>query len=634
MYKLNLIIILLICVSCQNRNNVVSDQSNLNAKIEKTPSWAREAIWYEVAVERFRNGDASNDPTAEDIIGAYPGFVPADWALTPWTKDWYKEDPYFSNFEGQVDYYGNKIEKFVDKAQIRRYGGDLQGVLDKIDYIDSLGITAIYFRPLNDAPSLHKYDARHWRHIDVNFGPAPLRDKEIINSEIPDDPSTWKFTEADKLFLRLLEVFHSRGIKVIIDYSWNHTGQTFWAWKDVLEKQEKSKYKDWYWIEKFDDPSTPENEFEYDGWVGVPDLPEIKETRKQDAAVSLTAFEGNIYSQAAKTHIFNVTRRWLDPNGDGDPSDGVDGYRLDVAAEIPLGFWQEFRAVVREINPDAYLMGEIWWEEFPDKLLNPAPFLQGDMFDAVMNYRWYRAIRHFMNASPHPISATELVDSLKSFRSNLRPEVNYVMMNYTGGFDTPRLLTSLFNKNKYKYQAKVHENPKYKIHRPTAATFQTLKLLLLQQYTYVGAPHIYAGDEMGMWGADDPSSRKPLIWRDYDFEREIAHPLGLERPTDKVQFNSELFQFYRKLIRLRKDNPVLIHGALAFIEVADLFAYRRFNEKEEIIVIFNHHDELAKVELDGLGYKDIMGESIITEDTNKSIINIPPRTGALLIPSF
>ena len=117
-------------------------------------------------------------------------------------------------------------------------------------------------------------------------------------------------------------------------------------------------------------------------------------------------------------HIFNVTRRWLDPNGDGDPTDGVDGYRLDVAAEVPLGFWREYRKVVREVNPDAFLLGEIWWEKWPDRLMDPNPFVEGDVFDAPMNYRWYRAVRHFFNASPAPIKVSDFVDSLNFFRSN------------------------------------------------------------------------------------------------------------------------------------------------------------------------------------------------------------------------
>ena len=294
------------------------------------------------------------------------------------------------------------MTKFVDLVHMRRYGGDLQGVMDQVDYLESLGVTAIYFRPIFDSPSLHKYDVRNWRHVDVNFGPDPVGDKKIIAAETPDDPSTWKWTSADQLFLEMLDEFHDRGIRVIVDYSFNHTGNTFWAWQDLVENQAESKYKDWYWVEEFDDPETPENEFSYHGWAGVSDLPEIKETQKQDLSMSLTSFEGNIANEGAKSHIFNVTARWLDPNGDGDPSDGVDGYRLDVAAETPLGFWRDFRKHVRSISADAFLVGEVWWEEWPDKLLDPEPYLKGDVFDAVMNYRWFRAARHFFQRVSRP----------------------------------------------------------------------------------------------------------------------------------------------------------------------------------------------------------------------------------------
>ena len=156
-------------------------------------------------------------------------------------------------------------QDFYANLQLRRYGGDLQGVLNKLDYLKELGITAIYFNPLNDAPSLHKYDARNFRHIDVTFGPDPRGDMEIIASEIPDDPTTWKWTAADKMFLQVIEEAHKRNIKVVLDYSWNHTGVEFWAWKDVVKNQEQSKYKDWYIINSFDDPATEENEFNYEG---------------------------------------------------------------------------------------------------------------------------------------------------------------------------------------------------------------------------------------------------------------------------------------------------------------------------------------------------------------------------------
>ncbi len=633
-----IICLLLFCVACQNLKTKPQNRQETVKKtaFENPPDWSKNVIWYEIAVERFRNGDFSNDPTAEDIAGTFPGEIPDSWAITPWTQDWYKEDPFFLNLEGRDDFYGNPVELFVDKVQLRRYGGDLQGVLDKIDYIDSLGITAVYFRPLNDSPSLHKYDARHWRHIDVNFGPDPKGDKKIMASEIPDDPSTWKMTSADQLFLDVIKEFHKRDIRLILDYSWNHTGNTFWAWQDVLKNQENSKFKDWYWVEHFDNPNTKENEFDYRGWAGVPTLPEIKETNGQDASVKLAPFEGNIYDNSAKQHIFNVVRRWLDPNQDGDLSDGVDGYRLDVAAETPLGFWRDFRKHVRKINPDAYLLGEIWWEQWPDKLMDPEPFLRGDIFDAVMNYRWYKVSRHYFNESPDRISVNQLIDSLNFFRSNIRKVNNYAMMNYTCGFDTPRLLTSLFNKNKYKYLTKAHENPEYKIHKPDDATYQTLELLLVQQHTYVGSPHIYAGDEMGMWGADDPSSRKPLIWPDYTFEDEVAHPTGKDRPIDKVTFNKDLFSFHQKLIRIRKANPLLAYGEIEFLSVSDsdkILAYSRYDNNHEIITIINSGDKeiTTEVKTRFSGTYDNILNTLQTSKENTILkVTLPEKSAVIL----
>lgn len=555
------------------------------------PVWAKDAIWYQIFVERFNNGDSSNDPTKQSIEGAYPGFVPDNWELSPWTQDWYKADAYFNNVHAKADFTGKPVVDFDAKTALRRYGGDLQGVINKLDYIADLGVTALYFNPLNDAPSLHKYDARHWRHIDVNFGPDPQGDIDIINGEDPADPSTWQFTSADKLFLKLLEQAKSRGIRVILDYSWNHTGHTFWAWQDVLKNQKSSEYADWYWIKQFDDPETSENEFEYRGWFGVYDLPEIKETVYAEHAEKVTLTEGNIYSEAAKNHIFYVTQRWLDPNGDGDPSDGVDGYRLDVAAEMPLGFWREYRRFVKTINPEAYLIGEIWWEQYPDDLFNPEPVLQGDVFDAVMNYRWYRAARHFFAGAPNELSPLAFADKLASLSKNINSANNLAMMNMSASHDSPRLLTSMFNSNKYKFNAKAAQNSRYKTSKPDAKAMNNAKLLLAHQFTYIGAPQIWAGDEMGMWGSDDPHNRKPLTWPEMHFDDESSHPSSIYNTTSKVGFNAELFTYYQSLISMRKNHPVLIDGNIDFSVIDNansLFAYTRGGEYEEkAFVAFN-----------------------------------------------
>ena len=203
-----------------------------NRSLATVPTWAKEAIWYQIFVERFRNGDPSNDPTPADMAGSFPDKLPSDWRITPWGHDWYAHEPWLDN----VDEQG-----FYSKIQARRYGGDLQGVLDKIDYIQSLGVTAIYFNPLNDSPSLHKYDARTYTHIDRNFGPDPKGDVILMDLEDHDDPAAWKWSSADLLFLKIVKEFHKRGIRVIMDYSWNHTGKAFWALNDIRKNGKKLK---------------------------------------------------------------------------------------------------------------------------------------------------------------------------------------------------------------------------------------------------------------------------------------------------------------------------------------------------------------------------------------------------------
>ncbi len=596
------------------------------------PAWAQEVIWYQIFTERFHNGDSTNDPRPEDIQGAYAETLPDNWAITPWSQDWYAADPYFSTLDSAQDWHGSFITDFDQKVQFRRYGGDLEGVLQKLDYLDSLGVTALYFNPLNDAPSLHKYDARNWRHIDVNFGPNPVADKKIISEENPLDPSTWHFTHADSLFLQLIDTLHKRGIRLILDYSWNHTGKEFWAWKDILKKQEASAFKDWYWIDKWDNPHSPESEFNYRGWFGVPSLPEIRETQPVDHSEQLSAFEGNLYDSAVKEHIFNISKRWLDPNGDGNPEDGVDGFRLDVAAEIPLGFWRDYRKVVKKVNPEAYLIGEVWWKKFPNDLLDPAPYLEGDIFDAVMNYRWYRAVRSYFNPDPDSSGTKELIDSLKSFSRNLRYVSSLALMNISASHDVPRLASSLFNHNPYKFEAKASQNRLYKIHKPDALSRQKQKALLLQQFTYMGAPQIYAGDEMGMWGADDPDNRKPLIWPEIKFEREAEHPLGMSRPSDAVQFDSVLFQYYRSLISMRRQYQSLQKGKLKFLAPTTsngLLVYERTWENEHLLCLFNNtgHPKKWQSPFPSSKYKVVMSSSERLPKAENNTFIVPALSG-------
>lgn len=618
-------------LSCRTEvESKITTASPLSLKFNEPPEWSKTAIWYQIYVERFRNGDKNNDPRPKDIEEGYPGFVPETWSITPWTHDWYKEDPYFKEVKGKLDLAGEKIEHFNQLVRLRRYGGDLQGVIDKIDYLDSLGINAIYFNPLNDAPTDHKYDARNWRHIDRNFGPNPDLDLRLMKSEVPDDPSTWLLTSADSLFLKLVNKLHERDIKVIMDYSWNHTGIGFWAYNDIIKNQESSKYKDWYWIKKFDDPSTPNNEFEFFGWFGLKDLVQIKETVYTEHKEGSYIFDGNLESETLKTHIFNITRKWLDPNSDGDTSDGIDGYRLDVAAELPLGFWREYRQVVRNINPDAYLIGETWFEVYPNSMMDPKPMLEGDVFDAVMNYRWYKASRELITGK---IKISDYIDSIHRTTSNLKWENNLAMMNVAGSHDTPRLSTSFYNDNsKYKLNAAPTETNDYKIDKPSTEALQNVRMLLALQYTFIGAPHIWAGDEMGMWGADMGDARKPIIWPDYDFEPESIHPNGRKREVDTVKFNYELYNYYRKLISLRKNNEVLSLGKFEFVENQDndLLVYERNLNDVAVLTLINTSYETKSLNLDNKYLtKDLLQNALVIKEHDKNMIKVPARSPAI-----
>lgn len=560
------------------------------------PEWAKNVIWYQIFVERFHNGDPINDPTpANTTVEDMKIFPPEGWQISDWISNWFERQPWERD----------STQGFNAVIQARRYGGDLQGVLDKLDYLEGLGITAVYFNPINDAPSLHKYDARNYHHIDVNFGPDPEGDIKIIASEDPNNPTTWKWTSADKMFLKLVDEFHKRGIRVILDYSWNHTGTKFWAWQDILKNQENSAYKDWYEIASFDNPATPENEFKYNGWGGYLYLPELKKvdiTTKRNHGLP---YEGNIH-EGPKKHIFDVTKRWLAP--DGDISKGIDGYRLDVADQIGLGFWRDYRTYVKSINPDAYLVGEIWWEKWPDKMMDPAPYMQGDMFDAVMFYQVYKPARDFFNNTETEITASQLRDSLEWQWNNIPDKNEYAMMNVAASHDAPRLLSDFYNKNRYKYKPNPEENPDYKTGKPDKEAYKRLNLYLVHAFTTLGSPHIWNGDEMGMWGADDPNCRKPLMWKEMKFEKEYRNNIQEgKKEYDKLKFNKKQFAFYKKLINIRKENPVLAFGEFNFlVSEGKKLAYSRTDGKDEIIVIFNLENKTEKFFIPEGKYKDLL----------------------------
>lgn len=546
----------IVMVACSSTNKPA-------VKLSTGPEWARGAVWYQIFPERFRNGDPSNDPQLSDTeFENYPG-----WQVSPWTANWYKFQPWEAG----------SGREFYDFVFARRFGGDLQGVIDKLDYLEQLGINAVYFNPIFEAKSLHKYDASSYHHVDDNFGPDPAGDKQITGTEAAD-PATWKWTSADTLFLALVREAHRRNIRVIIDGVWNHVGRDFWAFRDLLKNQQRSPYKNWFVVRRWDDPFTPTDEFDYESWWNTWTLPVLRE-------------DDNGIVQGPREYIFAATRRWMDPNGDGNPVDGVDGWRLDVSVEVSPKFWVEWCTLVRSINPQSYTVGEIW-EQAPE-------WLQGDRYDAVMNYPVAMAMKNFFINRDRQWTPGRLDKELQAIRENYSDASNQLLQVLIDGHDTDRVASQVRNPNRdYDRRAGIREDPAYDIRRPTPEQRRLQMLLAAFQLTYVGAPMIYYGTEAGMWGGDDPDDRKPMVWPDLVYENETYTTVSAFTESDPVAFDHELFDYYRRLIAIRHRHRALQIGDFTTILTeGQTYSYRRAHGQDAVIVVLNNGEVAQELEV-------------------------------------
>jgi glycosidase len=530
------------------------------------PEWAKGIVWYQIFPERFANGDTTNDPTVEKVF-KNDSFIPQDWKVSKWTSNWFE----------QAEWEKNRGGKLRDHIFHRRYGGDLQGIINRLDYLKELGVGAIYLNPVFDAVSLHKYDGSTFHHIDFNFGPDPISDQLAAEGEIPENHLTWVWTKSDSLFLKLCEEVHNRGMKIIIDGVFNHTGIQFWAFQDIVKNGEQSKYKDWFIVKSFDDPTTSQNEFDYKGWWGTKFLPEFNRTKS------------DLHS-GPKQYIFHSTLKWMDPNNDGDPSDGIDGWRLDVAREVPIGFWKDWRKLVKSINPNAIIVGELWE-------LSPDFISENGVFDALMNYNFAFAVNEFFIANKKQIKVSEFIEKLKEIDLTYPERYLDVIQNLVDSHDTDRLLSMIINPDRGYDRDADERNPNYSPAKPDSIHYEVQKLIALFQMTYRGAPMIYYGDEVGMWGADDPHDRKPMIWYDLIYDDEvISEASGFKKGFGRyeVKQNKELLSFYQKIIRFRSANPALIEGTLKFLYLNDekkSFVFERKLNDNWFVVAFNLGNE-------------------------------------------
>lgn len=464
----------------------------MDNKPVSVPAWVKDAVFYQIFPERFENGDPTNDPPNSEPWGNKP-----------------KGNNYF--------------------------GGDLQGIINRLGHLKRLGVNALYLNPIFAANSNHKYNTTDYSIIDPAFG-------------------------TNEVFDRLVRECKASGIRIVIDGVFNHVGTAHFAFKDVKEKGKDSPYASWFNIYSFpvSSPAKPN----YECWWGYGSLPKLM-----------------VQNPEVKKYLFEVTRYW---------TERVDGWRLDVANEVPHDFWKEFRTLSLSINPECYIVGEIWEDA--------APWLKGDEFDAVMNYRFRAACLEYF--AEEKITASEFDRRLEILRNTHHPEMTMAMMNLLDSHDTERYLT-LCNGDLWK-----------------------VKLSVILQMTYVGAPMFYYGDEIGMEGGKDPDCRRTMMW-------------------DEKEWNMELFDLYRKLIALRSSTPALRSGRFATLTADDsteLFAFERRSDGQTATVILNRSVKTRSLTIS----VDSELQSLKDELTNQSYkpvkgsltVNLPGHSARIFIHTF
>ena len=502
-----------------------------------TPDWAKGAVFYQIFVDRFYNGDSTNDVEDHEYIYIQKHTTKVkEWDALPEASD---------------------VSRF--------YGGDLQGVMDKLDYLQDLGVDVIYMNPIFVSPSNHKYDIQDYDHIDPHYGKIVYDQGELLKEGDTTNEKASRYisrvTEhanldaSNRLFAQLVEEVHRRGMKVILDGVFNHCG-SFNKWMDrehIYDKNpaypkgafvsEDSPFHSFF---SFKEEHWPDNE-EYVGWWNHATLPKLN-------------YEG---SKELYNYILGIARKWL------MPPYNVDGWRLDVAAALGLSqefnhrFWKDFRKAVKSINPDAIILAEHYGD--------PSPWLQGDEWDTVMNYDAFMEPLTWMLTGLEKHSDNYREDMLgnsDAFRDAMMYHMNamhseslYVAMNELSNHDHSRFLTRTNRKvgRLATVGAKAaSEDLNYGVFREA----------VLVQMTWPGAPTVYYGDEAGVCGWTDPDNRRTYPW-------------GKER--------KDLIEFHRDMIRIHKDYKVLKTGSYVYLKGGyQWLAYGRFDREDQMVVILNN----------------------------------------------
>ena len=514
-----------------------------------TPDWAKGAVMYQIFTDRFYNGDKSNDVETNEYyyIGDYSQRV------TNWDK-------YPANMG---------VREF--------YGGDLQGVMDKLDYLQDLGVEVVYFNPLFVSPSNHKYDIQDYDYIDPHYGKIVDDGGEVLPNGVTDNSQATKYKKrttglknleaSNELFIKLVEELHRRGMKVILDGVFNHCG-SFNKWMDrerIYEGEEDyepgayvsadSPYRSYFRFFKEGPENWPYNG-NYDGWWGHDTLPKLN-------------YEDSV---KLENYILYIGRKWV------SPPYNVDGWRLDVAADLGRSneynheFWQKFRRAVKDANPNALILAEHYGD--------PSDWLKGDEWDTVMNYdAFMEPVTWFLTGmEKHSDEAREellgnidnFIGSMAHHMSNMLTPSLQVAMNELSNHDHSRFLT----RTNHMVGRVEHLGPEAANEYVNKAV---MREAVVMQMTWVGAPTVYYGDEAGVCGFTDPDNRRTYPWGHED---------------------QELIAFHKEAIRIHKEHPALKNGSLKILGGEEnILSYARFKGHDRIIVVINNRSERAEVKV-------------------------------------
>jgi len=416
----------------------------------QTPQWVRGAVFYQIFPDRFYSSGSKNNSAARRRPD---------------------EKPLSDSF----------------------YGGNIAGIIAKADHLKNLGINAVYFNPLFEATTNHKYNTKDYMKIDPDFG-----DDEIYKS--------------------LAEIFKADGIRFILDGVFNHTGTEFFAFRDIEQNGASSKYYKWYNIKKL--PLVENGKPNYECWWNIASLPKL-----------------NTRDPGVRDYIYNCAEEWL--------KRGSSGWRLDVPNEIGHEFWKEFRNRVKSVREDSYIVGEIWKDA--------EDWLKGDEFDAVMNYRLRDSCVGFF--ARREKSSEDFVKETGNLIFSYPMQANFAMLNLLSSHDTARFYT-------------VAEKD-----------IARLKLAVVFLFTFIGAPCIYYGEEIGMEGGKDPDNRRFMVWAEKKWDMEI-------------------FNFYKRMICIRKENSILTDGDFRFIYSHEMvIGYERFTNDGKLVIFINNSQKSVHIDV-------------------------------------